>query len=230
MLLGACGTSQPSPSATVPPPSGSVAPVVTPTPTPTPQPTPRYTNPPDPQLSALIPTRLRGTAVSKPAFNTYGLTPGDFGSMFGDLGLRFQALALAYVIKPRLSLYAARVDAPPVETSELKPYLAAAGEYLGVHGLHPEAWKAAVVAGHQVWTRGEDTATLAGTTFYCWSAGQYVFLLTGSNDTFNRAMVAALPGQPAPTPTPKPTPSPSVAGSATGSGSPASASASASPS
>jgi hypothetical protein len=164
--------------------------------------------------------------VNKPSPSTYGLTPGDFGSVFGDLGLRFHSLALAYIEKPRLSLYAVRVAAPSVATAELQPYLAAAGQYLGVHGLHPEAWKSAVVGGHQVWRRGEDTATLPGTTFYCWSGGHYVFLMTGQSDVLNRAMVTALPGQPAPTPTPRPTTSPSPSGSGTGSASPSASEAS----
>jgi hypothetical protein len=216
-LLAACSSAQPSPSTPAPSPSGSAVSVPTPIPTATPLPTPRFTNPPDAELSALIPSRLRGTTVAKPAPSAYGLTPGDFGSVFGDLGLRFQSLVVAFVEKPRLSLYAARVAAPLVATADLKPYLAAAGEYVGVHGLRPAAWKAAVVGGHQVWTRGEDTATLPGTTFYCWSAGQYVFLITGSSDTFNRAMVAALPGQAVRTPTPRPTGSPSASGSSAGS-------------
>jgi hypothetical protein len=56
--------------------------------------------------------------------------------------------------------------------------------------------------------RGEDPATLVGTTLYCWSAGEFVFLLIGSSDAANRAMVKALPGQPAPTRTPPASASP----------------------
>jgi hypothetical protein len=163
---------------------------------------------------ALIPRRVAGAVVSIPDPATFGLTPGDFGSMFGDIGLRFDALALAYVESPRMSLYAVHVGGGPVDTADLRPFLGAAGEYVGVKGMHPEAWKAAVVNGNRVWTRGEDVATLAKTTFYCWSSGEYVFLLVGSRDAANRAMVAALPGQPAPTPRPAPTASPRASGSA----------------
>jgi hypothetical protein len=206
LAAGGCASSTPTPTPSVAP-SASLGP--TPTPAPTPLPTLSYTNPPNPALTALIPTRIAGAAVSIPPTADFGLTPGDFGSVFGDLGLRFDALALAYVLKPRMSLYAVHVSGAPVDTNELRPYLAAAGEYVGVAGIHPEAWKAAVVNGKRVWTRGEDVATLAGTTFYCWSAPQYVFLLLGSSDAANRAMVAALPGQPAPTPTPRASGSPS---------------------
>ena len=59
---------------------------------------------------------------------------------FGDIGLRFRSLVIAYVVSPRLSLYALRVEGPPVDTADLKPYLAAAGRYIGVSGLHPDAW------------------------------------------------------------------------------------------
>jgi len=219
-LAAACSSSPPSPTAT-PTPLASLGP--TPSPSATPLPTPAYTNPADPALAALIPKRIAGAPVNVPPPTQFGLTPGDFGSVFGDIGLRFDALALAYVEKPRLSLYAAHVGGSPVDTDALKPYLAAAGEYVGVHGLHPEAWKAGMVGKTRVWTRGEDVATLAHTTFYCWSSGDYVFLLVGSSDAANRAMVAALPGQAVPSPTPAPS------GSTSGSASPAS-SASSSPS
>src|SRR5205823_3484353 len=145
-----------------------------------------------------------------------GMTPGDMGLKFGDLGLRFEALAVAFVEKPRLSLFAVRVEGLSVDTTALRPYLAAAGQYVGINGLHPEAWRATVIAGKRVWTRGDDPATLPGTTLYCWSAGHFVFLLTGSSDTANRAMVKALPGQPAPTPTPRPSPTPRASGGASG--------------
>jgi hypothetical protein len=226
-LSAACSSAPPPPTPSPPP--ASIGP--TPAPTPTPRPTPTYTNPPNPALTALIPKRIAGAKVNVPAPAEFGLTPGDFGSIFGDIGLRFDALALAYIEKPRLSLYAMHVSGSPVDTTELKPYLAAAGEYVGVHGLQPGAWKAAMVGKTRVWTRGEDVATLAHTTFYCWSAGDYVFLLVGSSDAANRAMVAALPGQAAPTPTPAPSQSPSGSGSPGASASPratSSASASAS--
>ena len=225
LIVTACSSVSPSPSAS---PTGGSSIGPTPSPVPTPQPTPAYTNPANPALIALIPTRIAGAVVQVPKPSEFGLTPGDFGQVFGDIGNRFDALALAYVEKPRLSLYAVHAWGAPVDTADLKPYLAAAGEYIGVHGLHPEAWRAAVVSGKRVWTRGEDVATLPKTTFYCWSAGDYVFLLVGSSDAANRAMVSALPGQPAPTPTPVPTGSPggsrppgSPGASSTASGTPA---------
>ncbi len=204
ILLAACSSSpSPSGSPSLPSPSG-MTPAPTATPTPTPRPTPDYSSAPDPTLSALIPGTIGGSPVVRPDPTSFGVSPGDIGMPFGDIGLRFRSLVIAYVVSPRLSLYAMRVDGPPVDTGDLKPYLAAAGRYIGVSGLQPDAWKAAVVNGNRVWTRGEDEATLAHTTFYCWSSGQYVFLMTGSSDATNRAMVSALPGQPAPTPTPAP--------------------------
>ena len=186
------------------------------------------TNEPDPELEALIPRTIAGATVVKPPDGDFGITPGNFAEPFGDLGLRFQSLVIAYVTRPRLSLYAARVDPPAVATASLRPYLAAAGEYVGIAGLHPEAWKSVVVGGHQVWTRGDDEATLPGTTLYCWSSGPYVFLLIGSSDAANRQMVAALPGEPAPTPTPRPSVSPTGTGGATPSAAASGASAAAS--
>lgn len=226
-MLAACSSStNPSGSGLVASPSVTAAP--TPAPTPTPVPTPAFTNAPDPALTALIPDTVDGATVVKPDPSTFGVTPGDVGTVFGAIGLRFRSLVIAYVVKPRLSLYAVRVEGSPVDTGELQPYLATAGQYIGVSGLHPDAWKETVVDGKRAWTRGEDAATLAGTTFYCWSSGEYVFLLTGSSDKLNRAMVSALPGQPAPTPTPVPTAS--ATGSPAASASPtASASGSAGP-
>ncbi len=204
LLLAACSSS-PGPSASLSAPSASaISPAPTPSPTPTPRPTPDYSSTPDPTLSALIPDTIGSSPVVKPDPTSFGVSPGDMGMPFGDIGLRFRSLVIAYVVNPRLSLYAAGVDGPPVETADLQPYLAAAGRYIGANGLQPDTWKAAVVNGNRVWTRGDDEATLTGTTFYCWSSGQYVFLLTGSSDAANRAMVSALPGQPAPTPTPVP--------------------------
>jgi hypothetical protein len=212
------GPSTPAPSATRATGTASPVPTLAASPSATPAPTPRFTNQPDPQLASLIPATIVGARVQKPSPGEFGITPGDIGLVFGDLGLRFQSLAVAFVEKPRLSLFAVRVSTPVVDTSALRPYLAAAGQYVGINGLHPEAWKATVVAGKRVWRRGDDPATLAGTTLYCWSAGQYVFLLTGSSDAANRAMVKALPGQPAPTPTPRP--SPTAGASATPAASP----------
>lgn len=186
-------------------------------------PTPRFTNSADAELSALIPARLGSVAIQKPAVGTFALTPGDIGqAAFGEIGLRFSGLALAFVASPPLSLYAMRVDPPAVRTGELQPQLAAIGEYVGVAGLHPEAWKGAVVAERQVWTRGEDSATRVGTRIYTWAAGKYVFLLIGTDDRLNRAMIAALPGEAPPSPTPRPTSSAaSAAPSASASGAPA---------
>jgi hypothetical protein len=55
--------------------------------------------------------------------------------------------------------------------------------------------------------RPEDNATAAGTMIYTWSSGEHVFLLIGVDDAVNRAIVGALPGEPAPTPSPAPSPS-----------------------
>ena len=72
------------------------------------------------------------------------------------------------------------------------------------------------LAATEVWVRPEDNATAAGTMIYTWSSGDLVFLLIGVDDAVNRAIVAALPGEPAPSPTPVPTgsavPSPSASG------------------
>jgi hypothetical protein len=211
--VAACSTAEPGPATPTPrstQPRSSVPATPSPSASPsvTPEPTPRFTNQPDPALEALIPATIVGARVEKPTPNEYGMTPGDFGLSFGDLGLRFESLVLAFVEKPRLSLFAARVSGAPVDTASLRPYLAAAGQYVGISGLHPEAWRAVVIGGRRAWKRGDDPATLAGTTLYCWSSGPYVFLLTGSSDAANMAMVKALPGQPVPTPTPRPSPTP----------------------
>ena len=88
-----------------------------------------------------------------------------------------------------------------------------ATEQLGIAGLDPKPWEAAVVGGNQVWVRPEDNATAAGTHIYTWSSGEFVFLLIGVDDALNRAIVEQLPGQPAPTPSPIPSTAPSGAGS-----------------
>lgn len=95
-------------------------------------------------------------------------------------------------------------------TEDLEPHLATAGRYVGIAGLDPDPWVAGVVAGTQVWTRPEDDATAAGTHLYTWSSGEFVFLLIGVDDAVNRAMIEALPGEPAPSPSPTPTPSESA--------------------
>jgi hypothetical protein len=212
LALSACTADGPSaisdaasPGAT-PTPAATSAP--TPTPSPSPAPTPRYTNEPDPDLAALIPTEAAGVTVTVAPFDEFALTPGDVAIAYGELGLRFRSLALAYVPQPRTTLYAMRVDGPEVTTEDLEPHLATAGRYVGIAGLDPEPWESAVVGGHVVWTRPEDNATAAGTHIYTWSSGDAVFLLIGVNDEVNRAIVSALPGQAAPTPSPVPSRSP----------------------
>jgi hypothetical protein len=110
------------------------------------------------------------------------------------------------------------VDGEPVATEDLEPHLPTAGRYVGIAGLHREPWTLGEAGGHQVWLRPEDNATATGTMIYTWSSGDLVFLLIGVDDTVNRAIVAALPGEPAPSPTPVPSgsmaPSPSASGGA----------------
>jgi hypothetical protein len=211
VALTACGTTPtplPSPSTGASPSSAVASPSVAPTePPPTPQPTPTYTNPPDPELAALIPTRLRGETVEVPPTTEFALTPGDFASAYGDLGLQFRALQVAFVTDPRLSLYAARVEPPLPTTRQLEPYVETAGRYVGIAGLQREPWRYRRIAGRVVWERPEDNATVAGTHIYTWAADDYVFLLIGVDDALNRAMLAALPGERAPAQTPRPTPS-----------------------
>ena len=219
--VGACSTAEPGPASPTPlathaGTSSTATPIPSTPPTATPEPTPRFTNQPDPQLEALIPATIAGARVQKPGPSEFGMTPGDVGINFGDVGLRFESLVVAFVEKPRLSLFAVRVAGAAVDTAELRPYLAAAGRYVGINGLHPEAWRAAAVGGKRVWKRGDDPATLPGTTLYCWSSGQYVFLLTGSSDAANMAMVKTLPGQPVPTPTPRPSPTPHASATTSG--------------
>ena len=207
VALGACTIADATPTAE-PTPSASAAatpqPSPTPSPSPTPDPTPRFTNEPDPELAALIPTEAAGVTIIVAPFDEFALTPGDVAVAFGEIGNRFSSLALAYVEQPRTTLYAMRVDGEEVATEDLEPHLATAGRYVGIAGLDPEPWESAVVAGHQVWTRPEDNATAAGTHIYTWSSGDLVFLLIGVDDAVNRAIVGQLPGEAAPTPTPRP--------------------------
>lgn len=218
--LAACASTDPSPTPASVAPTPSPTPVPpTPSPTPTPEPTPRFSNLPDEELAALIPTEAAGAQVVVAPFDEFALTPGDVGAAYGEVGDRFASLVLAYVGSPRTSLYAMRVDGEPVATADLEPYLATAGRYVGIAGLDPEPWKRDVVGGNVVWTRPEDNATALGTHIYTWSSGEFVFLLIGTDDTVNRAIVEQLPGEPAPSPTPDPS----------ASGAPASAAPSASP-
>jgi hypothetical protein len=66
-----------------------------------------------------------------------------------------------------------------------------------------------------VWVRPEDNATAAGTMIYTWASDDLVFLLIGVDDAVNRAIVEALPGEPAPSPTPVPSESSSAEPSGT---------------
>lgn len=208
LALVACSTAETPSSTDAAPtsasPSRSLAPTPTATPTPTPAPTPRFTNEPDPELAGLIPTTVGGVPVVVAPFDEFALTPGDIGSVYGEIGDRFASLALAYIEQPRLTLYAMRVDGDPVATEDLEPHLATAGRYVGIAGLDPDPWEAGEVAGNVVWVRPEDNATAAGTHIYTWSSGEYVFLLIGVDDAVNRALIAELPGEPAPSPSPRP--------------------------
>jgi hypothetical protein len=186
----------PTPSPTPVPP--------TPTPSPTPAPTPRFTNEPDDELAALIPSEAAGAAVVVAPFDEFALTPGDVAVAYGEVGNRFASLVLAYVSAPRTSLYAMRVEGEPVATEDLEPHLATAGRYVGIAGLHREPWVRDVVGGNVVWVRPEDNATALGTHIYTWSSGEFVFLLIGTDDTVNRAIIEQLPGEAAPSPTPVP--------------------------
>lgn len=200
--VAACGTVTPSPS-----PSSAAA--ATPSPTPTPAPTPRFSNADDPALSALIPDEVAGLVVVKPPLTEYAITPGDVGqAAYGELGARFETLVIAFIRDPRLSLYAVRVDGPPVLTTGLEPHLATAGRYVGIAGLDPEPWTLVDVAGHWVWVRPSDSATLPGTTVYTWADDDVVFLMIGVNDDINRALLALLPGEAPPTPSPAPSTGP----------------------
>jgi hypothetical protein len=204
-LLVACSTTDPSPTAATPPvtasPTDGSTPAPTPEPTATPAPTPRFTNEPDDELAALIPTEANGVPVVVAPFDEFALTPGDIGAAYGEIGDRFVSLALAYVEQPRLTLYAMRVDGEAVTTDELEPHLATAGRYVGIAGLDADSWELAEAGGHQVWVRPEDNATAAGTMVYTWSSGEHVFLLIGVDDAVNRDLIASLPGEAAPSPT-----------------------------
>jgi hypothetical protein len=211
LLLAACA---PAPSPT-PSPSPTVAPTPSPSPTPvpTPAPTPLFSNSPDPGLVALIPTEVAGGRVVIPAVTDFSITPGDIGAVYGVIGDRFRSVQLAFVERPRLSLYAMRVDPPYPTTADLEPYLAEAGRYVGIAGLVRDAWTLQAIGDHLVWVRPEDNATAAGTFIYTWAADQFVFLVIGTSTDQNLAMLAALPGEAPPTPTPLPSESTQASGS-----------------
>ena len=207
LVLASCGPATPSPSPSAPAPSvPSATPSPSPTPDPTPEPTARDTNPADPALAALIPDEVAGQTVDKPPVTDFAFTPADVGPVFGEIGMRFTAVQVAFITPRKLSLYAMRMSAPFARTLDLEPYLAAAGEFVGIAGLHREPWHLTGVAGHTVWVRPEDNATAAGTMIYTWATNGYVFLMIGTDDTLNQAMLAALPGEPPPTPSPSPSP------------------------
>jgi hypothetical protein len=216
-LWAACSV-QPNPSssgtATL---AGSGSPLATPSPSPTPAPTPLFTNPGDPALAALIPTVLLGHPVTIPTVKEFALTPGDIGLVYGEIGDRFAALQVAFVESPRLSLYAMRMDPPFASTSDLEPYLAAAGEYVGIAGLHRDPWELTAIGDHRVWLRPGDDATLPGTMIYAWATDGYIFLMIGVDQAQNLAMLHALPGEPPPSPTPLPSDSSAGSGSPSGS-------------
>jgi hypothetical protein len=210
VTLGACAAPSPSPSL------GAAA-SPSPTPKPTPLPTPLYSNSPDPALAALIPRELAGKAVQVPPITDFAYTPGDIGEAYGEIGLRFISLQVAYISQPRLSLYAMRMQPPFATSADLEPHLAAAGEYVGIAGLHREPWTLGVAGNRLVWWRPEDMATLKGTRVYTWAVDGLVFLMIGADEEQNLAMLAALPGAPAPTPTPRPSVSGTPGASATAS-------------
>jgi len=197
VTLASCAAPSPSPSL-------GATPTPSPTPRPTPLPTPLYSNSPDAALAALIPTEVAGRQVQIPPITDFAYTPGDIGGAYGEIGLRFVSLQVAYISQPRLSLFAMRMRPPFVTTADLEPYLAAAGEYVGIAGLHREPWKLEAVGNRVVWWRPEDQATLKGTRVYTWALDGLVFLMIGVNEAQNLAMLDALPGVPAPTATPLP--------------------------
>lgn len=204
-MAGCSADPTPSPSPSPAPPTAAPTPrPPTPTASPTPAPTPRFTNRRDDALAALIPTEAGGATVVVAPFDEFALTPGDVAVAYGEIGNRFESLVLAYVGSPRTTLYAMRVDGEPVTTEDLEPHLATAGRYVGIAGLHREPWEMVTVGANLAWMRLEDNATALGTHIYTWSSGEFVFLLIGTNDTVNRAIVTQLPGEPAPTPTPVP--------------------------
>ncbi len=214
LVIAACSSPSPTPT---PEPTAIPTAVPTPTPEPTPQPTPIFSNVADPALVALIPTEVAGKAVQIPAITEFGITPGDIGEVYGEIGTRFRSLQLAYISRPRLSLYAMRMNPPTVLTADLEPYLAAAAEYVGIAGLHREPWTLQTVAGHVVWVRPEDNATLPGTRVYTWVADDLVFLMIGTDEAQNLAMLGGLPGEAPPTPSPVPSASTSPSAEPSGS-------------
>ncbi|MEP7081884.1 MAG: hypothetical protein ABI841_02785 [Chloroflexota bacterium] len=186
-------------------------PAPTPPPTPTPEPTPRFTNAPDPELAALFPASVNGVPLIVAPVESFALTPGDVGLAYGELGVRFETLAIAYAEQPRLTVYAVRVDGP-VSNEDLEPHLASAGRYVGIAGLEREPWVLTEAGGHPVWSREGDRATAAGTVIYTWAGAEFVFLVIGVNDAMIRSLIAALPGEVLPVPSGSELPSASPSG------------------
>lgn len=214
---GSGGSGVPIPPSAAASGQGSAAPSASSSPSPVP--TPQFTNPADEALAALIPERVAGATVIVPPVDEFAITPGDIGEAYGELGLRFTALQVAFVENPRLSLYAMRVAEPEVNTAELEPYLETAGQYVGIAGLVREPWELKRISRRAVWVRPEDNATALGTMIYTWAAGDVVFLMIGVDDDLNRALFRALPGDAGPTQIPEPsgTTSPSASASPTAS-------------
>jgi len=209
VVLAACGTT-PTDSAQ---PSGSSVGGPSATPLPTSVPTPFFSNVPDPALIALIPTELAGRTVTIPPIADFGLTPGDIGEVYGEIGVRFRSLQLVFIGRPHLlSLYAVRMDPAFATTNDLEPYLAAAGEYVGVAGLHREPWTLRVIGGHLVWARPGDDAMITGATVYAWATQGFLFLMVGVEQAQDAAMIAALPGEAGPGASPSAGGSPARAG------------------
>ncbi|MGZ8481527.1 MAG: hypothetical protein ACXWWO_03630 [Candidatus Limnocylindria bacterium] len=218
LVCAACSAdTAPSDSAPAPStaPTARPTPAPTPQPTPTPDPTPRFTNAPDPELAALFPASVNGVPLVVAPVESFALTPGDVGLAYGELGVRFETLAIAYSEQPRLTVYAVRVDGR-VATDELEPYLASAGRYVGIAGLDRQPWQLTEAGGHRVWARGGDNATAAGTVIYTWAGDEFVFLVIGINDTVVRGLVQALPGEPFPTIQPAPSGSEDLASPSAG--------------
>jgi len=193
-------TPSPTPSPTASP-SPTPLPTPSPTPSPTPLPTPTYTNEPDPELSALIPDSVGGATIVKPPPTAFGITPGDIGEAFGEIGLSFKTLVIGHVAESRTALYAMRRAEPSGETADLRPHLVEIGRYLGISGTDAD-WRLVTIGGNVSWMRSGGASNLRGTTVYTWLTDDYAFLLIGGNDSLNRAIVAALPGKPAATPAP----------------------------
>jgi len=207
-VSGAAGTS-PSAGASAPQSAPATA-----SPSPTALPTPQYTNPADEALADLIPTRVGGARVVVPPVDDFAITPGDIGEVYGDIGLRFTALQVAFVAEPRLSLYAMRVSGPAVATRDLEPHLETAGQYVGIAGLVREPWELTRIGRRVAWVRPEDNATVLGTMIYTWAAGDLVFLMIGVDDDLNRALFRALPGEVTATASPRPSGTTAPSGSA----------------